>query len=116
MRLLMRRGVSIAVLMLLLTSAFAPFAQAWRSSVPACCRAGGKHHCMGMSGMDGFHSLPDKCPYHVNRAVTAQVAALMPTCQPLSRRNTESKTLEPASAEPAPVGFGNVQKRGPPIV
>ena len=111
----MRRGLSSAVLMLLLTSAFAPFMQAWQSSVPACCRAGGKHHCMGTSGMDGFQSLPGKCPYHVHRAVTTEVAALMPSCQPVSRRSTESKSIDPASSEPAPLAFGNVQKRGPPV-
>lgn len=111
----MRRGVSIAVLMLLLTSAFAPLAQAWQSSVPACCRVGGKHHCMGMSGMDGFQSLPANCPYHVHRAVTTNVAAVMPLRQLVSRRSTVSKDIDPASPEPALVAFGNVQKRGPPL-
>ena len=111
----MRRGVSSAVLMLLVISAFAPFMQAWQSSVPACCRVGGTHRCMGTSGMDGFQSQPGKCPYHVHRAVTTEVAALMPSCQPVSRPSDESKSLDPASSEPAQLAFGNVQKRGPPL-
>jgi hypothetical protein len=103
------------VLMLLLTSAFAPLAEAWQSSVPACCRVGGKHHCMGMSATDGFQSLAGKCPHHVLPAATTDLAAMVAIRQPVSVRRTETESVEPASAAPAAVAFGNVQKRGPPL-
>lgn len=111
----MRRGVSIAVLMVLLTGVLAPLAQASPTSVPACCRVGGQHDCMGMAGMDGFHSLPSKCPYRVAPAVTSSVAALVTFNLPVSIFATETKTVTPHSAEPVPVAFDNVHKRGPPI-
>ena len=115
LRLLMRRWVSIAVLMLLLSSAFAPLAQAWGASLPACCRVGGKHHCTEMAGMDGFQSLPGKCPHHVSPAVTTELAALLATGVPVANRSDQTKAVTPCSPEPAHVDFGNVQKRGPPL-
>jgi len=111
----MRRGVSIAVLMVLLTAVLAPLAQASSASVPACCRVGGQHHCMGMAGLDGFRSLPSKCPYRVAPAVTSRFAALVTFDLPVSIFATVTKIVAPHSAEPVPVAFGNVQKRGPPI-
>jgi len=111
----MRRGVSIAALMVLLTGLSAPTVQASSASVLACCRVGGQHHCMGMAGMDGFRSLPDKCPYRVAPAVTSSIVALVTFNPPVSIFATETKTVALNSAEPVPVAFGNVQKRGPPI-
>ena len=111
----MRRTVSIAVLMVLLTGVLVPLAQASSVWVPACCRVGGQHHCMGMAGTDGFRSLPDKCPYRAAPAVTSSIVALVNFNPPVSIFATETKTVALNSAEPVPVAFGNVQKRGPPI-
>ena len=72
LRVFMRRGISIAVLAIVVASVVAPLALANPASVPACCRSGGQHHCMGMSGLDGFQSLPGECPYRVHRAVTTE--------------------------------------------
>jgi len=111
----MRRGVSIIVLLVLLTAVLAPLAQASPAAVPACCRTGGQHHCMGMPGMDGFRSLPGKCPYHVAPAVTSGIAALVTVSLPVSLFASENEQPTPGSAEAAAVAFGNVHKRGPPI-
>lgn len=111
----MKRGVSFAVLMVLLIGVMAPLAQASVASVAACCRVGGQHHCMGMAGMDGFRSLPSKCPYRVALAVTSSNVALVTFNLPVSIYATQTKTVAPRSADPAPVAFDNVQKRGPPI-
>jgi len=78
-RLPMRRIASIVVLLVLMTPTLAPLAQANTSSLPACCRTGGKHHCemsMGAAGLDGFKSAPAACPYRTHAAVTSPLAAL----------------------------------------
>jgi hypothetical protein len=111
----MRRGVSISVLVVLLASVLTPLAEANVSSVPVCCRAGGQHHCTGVAGMDGFHSLPSKCPYRVAPAVTSGIAALATVSLRVSLFAAESNTETPHSPEPIPVAFDNVQKRGPPV-
>lgn len=112
----MRRGVSISVLLVVLSSVLVPLAQASPASLPACCRAGGQHHCMGMPGGDGFRSLPSKCPYHAAPAVTSSLTALVRESMPVSLSATEDKAVAPSSFEPVPVAIGNVQKRGPPTV
>jgi hypothetical protein len=111
----MRRVVSISVLVVLLASVLVPLAQANLSWVPACCRAGGQHRCMGMAGMDGFHSLPTKCPYRVAPAVTSGIAALVTVSLPVSIFVAECQAAVLPACEPVPVAFGNVQKRGPPV-
>jgi hypothetical protein len=68
-----------------------------------------------MTGMDGFGSLPSKCPYRVAPAVTSEIAALATINLPQSIVAIETSTVAPPSSEPVPVAFGNVQKRGPPI-
>jgi len=73
----MRRGLSIAVLAVLLSGFLVPLAQGSDASLPACCRAHGAHHCMGMTGMDGFHSAASKCPYRAEPAVISGIVALV---------------------------------------
>ena len=111
----MRRAISVSVLVILLTSVLVPLAQANVSWVPACCRAGGEHHCTGMAGMDGFQSVASKCPYRVAPAVTSGIAALATVSLPVSIFAAECETAALPVCEPLPVAFGNVQKRGPPL-
>ena len=110
----MRRGASIAVLLVLLASVLAPLAQGSAASLPACCRIGGQHHCMGMGGSEGFRSLPSKCPYRVVPAVTTGVAALAKGPTPASLFVPERQAAEPALSVLIPVAFNDVHKRGPP--
>src|SRR3974390_747065 len=111
----MRRGASIAVLLVLLTSVLAPLAQGSAASLPACCRIGGQHHCMGMGGAEGFRSLPSKCPYRVVPAVTTSVATLITVTTPASLFVPEVHPAEPPSSLPVSAARGDVHKRGPPI-
>ena len=111
----MRRGVSTAVMLVMLASVLAPLALASPGSVPACCRADGKHHCMGMKEMDGFHSQPGRCPYRVTPAVTKGIAALASVQLPVSIFAAESKTAALVSPDPIPVAFDFVPQRGPPL-
>ena len=111
----MRRGVSISVLLLLLCGVIVPLAQAGVTSTPLCCRVGGQHHCTGMSGADGFHSLPGKCPYRVAPAVTSGIAALLPVTLAQSSFRSGQRAAELPEPVSLPVAFDNVQKRGPPL-
>ena len=110
----MRRGASIAVLAVLLATVLAPLAQGSAATVPACCRVGGQHHCMGMQAADGFRSLPSKCPYNVAPAITSGVAALMTVGMPASLLVAESQAPEPPTSFAVSVAVGDVHKRGPP--
>ncbi len=111
----MRRGVTIAVLFLLLTATLMPLAQANGSSLPACCRASGKHHCAMMPAEDGFQSVPLSCPYRVAPAVTSGIAALVRVEFAVSVFPISSSAVAPPLPAAIPVAFGNVQKRGPPL-
>jgi len=110
----MRRGASIAVLLVLLASVLAPLAQGSASSLPACCRVGGQHHCMGMGGSEGFRALPSKCPYRVVPAVTTGVAAIITVTTPAWLFVPEFRPEEQPSSLPISVALDDVHKRGPP--
>ena len=113
----MRRIVSIAVLLVLLTTTLAPLGQASASSVPACCRAEGKHHCemsMGASGLEGFKSVPQVCPYRIHAAVTSSLVALT-----AETHHTAIFVVSNKAAQPTEVTLGtslndDTHKRGPP--
>jgi hypothetical protein len=76
---------------------------------------GGQHHCSGMAGGDGFHSLPSKCPYRIAPAVTSGIAALLPVTLTQSSSTAEQNVTELPESVSLPVAFDNAQKRGPPI-
>jgi len=111
-----RRGVSISVLLLLLSSVLVPLAQAGTAPAPLCCRVGGQHHCNGMPGGDGFHSLPGKCPYRVAPAVTSGVVALAPVVLPHSFLVAERHTVELQESASIRVALDTTQERGPPLL
>src|SRR5271169_4652181 len=99
----MRRSVSIAVLVVLLTAMHAPLGRASASSFPACCRAGGKQRCkmsMGVSGPEGFQSSPETCPYRIHAAVTSELAALT-----AARHGTGVLVLSSGAPQPTEVTF-----------
>ncbi len=113
----MRRGVSIAVVMVILTSILAPIAQAHSVSLPACCRADGKHHCNGMmetSGLTGFKSPLGACPYRQHAAVTTQVFALAATRHRICISVLGGDAISPAFLALGSSDLGDAHKRGPP--
>lgn len=118
-RLLVRRFASISLLALMLTTALAPFAQAWQSSVPACCRTGGRHHCemsMGTSGLEGFKSAREICPYRIHAAVTSQVIALTAAPLRISVLLPIQGAARPTEATLSANHSDQTHKRGPPVL
>ena len=113
----MRRGVSIATLLMILASVLAPLAQAQSSTLPACCRAGGKHHCDGSMGSlesVGFKAVPETCSYRHHAAVTSEAVAL-----PAANHRISVFVLERAAVQPSALSFysydrNDAHKRGPP--
>lgn len=73
----MRRSVAIALLLLMLAAFLAPAALANAANpLPACCRAGGRHHCSAMLPISGGIQIRGQsCPYRKHLAFTASVAA-----------------------------------------
>ena len=61
----MRRSTAIALLLLMLATFLAPAALATATNpIPACCRAGGRHHCSAMPPISGGTRVQGQsCPY-----------------------------------------------------
>ncbi len=110
----MRRGVSISVLAVFLVIVLAPLAQATPTWLPACCRTGGQHHCMGMPGADGFRSFPNQCPYVVAPAVSGAISAHVVKSLPTALFVAESRATALPAPLPVSLVFDNAHKRGPP--
>jgi hypothetical protein len=113
----MRRIASIAVLLVLLTITFAPLAQATASSLPACCRTGGKHHCemsMEASGLLGFQSVPQACPYRIHAAVTSPLVALATAGHHVAANVVATNAAQATEVALRPSLSDDAHKRGPP--
>ncbi len=96
----LKRLIANSMLVILIASLLAPLALGFQqSSVPACCRRNGKHHCMsGMSGMmasndkaPAFRTIPTRCPFR------STVATLVPAAEAQVGR-TRTSTYVPPSA------------------
>jgi hypothetical protein len=111
----MRRVASIAVLIVLLTSVLVPLAQGTASSVPACCRIGGQHHCSGMAGADGFHSQASACPYRVSPAVVPGAGALPQEAPQVAIAAVAQQSPAKPSGYVATTVEDEAHKRGPPL-
>jgi len=77
----MRRSTASALLLLMLAAIFAPVALGTTANaLPACCRAGGPHHCSAMitvpSGR-GPQLRQQSCPYRKPLAFSGSAAALV---------------------------------------
>jgi hypothetical protein len=60
----MRRLAAHLALVAIYAGFFSPLLVASeQSSVPACCRRSGMHHCQETSNQAGFHSAGSCCPY-----------------------------------------------------
>lgn len=113
----MRRGVSVAMLMVLLTGVFVPVALASPASVPACCRVGAKHHCemsMGDSDLTGFKSAVQSCPYRIAAAVTSQLVALTTNRQALAAFVVQREAAQSTRIALHASQSDDAHKRGPP--
>ena len=79
----LKRLIANSLLVILIASLLAPLALCFQqSSVPACCRRNGKHHCMaGVSGITAsndkapvFRTIPSRCPFRSTVATLVPVA------------------------------------------
>ncbi len=115
----MRRILSIFVLVLLLAPLALPLALAGGvPALPFCCRAGGAHHCTGMSGPslpgDGFRDA-HQCPYFHARLLPNAPRAQMPAAVP-APHVTQSAHVELALAQPAAPLADLQSSRAPPAL
>jgi len=72
----MRRLTATTLLLLMLAGSFAPAALASATNpLPACCRAGGMHHCMAMMPSSGGTRFQGQsCPYRKHPAFSSSAA------------------------------------------
>jgi hypothetical protein len=74
----MRRSIASTLLLLMVAALLAPAAVAnVTSPVPACCRAGGPHHCAAMAaslGASGVRVEGQSCPYRKHLAFSISAA------------------------------------------
>ncbi len=114
----MRKPLSSLVLLLALSlMTFAPWLASLPQSLPACCRAGGKHHCAAMADMGGkgFQAQTPHCPYRSGPAVTPTHVVLQLSRAIGAVTSSASELSAPATRTvdvPSPYC---VPKRGPPI-
>jgi hypothetical protein len=111
----MRRIAASSLLLLMVAGLALPMLLAQESSVPACCRRSGKHHCATLPQGDGFRTVSANCPHCRFSALTSPSTPLSTVANVsiVSLNNGNPVTLE------SPVvtlhASGNAQKRGPPL-
>jgi len=116
----MRKGLSSLLLLAILSVTIAPLlALSPQQALPACCRAGGQHHCtagmMTQVGGDGFHAQQPPCPYRQHPAVARAHSALQVERAALIVTSTFSKLDLPTSDTVVAASRYSVPQRGPPL-
>jgi len=119
----MRRSVAIALTMLFGWLLLLPvFAAAGESTLPACCRRSGKHHCMARTNSNPTDpvvaGINDKCPCFPQSTVATHVEFSAPAT---GRAIYAELVGHPAVAPQTEAGyrvshFRSRQKRGPPTL
>jgi len=113
----MRKGFSSFLLLVTLLATLAPLLALAPQALPACCRAGGEHHCAVMIhlGGDGFQRQTPPCPYQQHPAVTPSHLALQ-TARRIFTVSTACEALYLAiPSSPRSAALYSVPKRGPPV-
>jgi hypothetical protein len=110
------RRISASLLLALLCFGFAlPFLQAQRSSIPACCRRDGKHHCAMSANGNGFRTSAANCPCRHLSVLASRSIGLKVSSSVLS---ISTHGLFPIRNEQPLIALrasDNTQKRGPPV-
>jgi hypothetical protein len=120
----MRRALAISLLFLFAMPFLSPIlsASAAESSVPMCCRKGGRHQC-GLMGSDtiqnaGIHRIGEKCPC----APATLSILLLPSFAPSTAASifagiTRHPASSPQTDAQLRISFDRTrQKRGPPAL
>jgi hypothetical protein len=111
----MRRILASLLLVLMVAGFAVPLLRA-QTSIPACCRRAGQHHCTTPLPQDGFRSLAPSCPYRHLSALTSPsttVLNLSPHVLTIDFHWNEFSSFE--SPDVARLIAGNTHKRGPPL-
>jgi hypothetical protein len=120
----MRRLFTIAIALLLSFTLAAPlFGASASTTLPACCRRSGAHHCMGRMVTDPgpgreFSAIPNRCPRFPIASTAPQTHSFVPNrslstgiplfTRPMALPQTEARYR---------VSFARSrQKRGPPVI
>lgn len=114
----MRRGLSSLVVVAMLLMVVAPLLALSPRTLPACCRAGGKHHCAMMNMMalgEGFRAQTPPCPYRSHAAVAPAHSAVQVSRLALAITASCSELYVPAARIVVVASSYSVPKRGPPF-
>jgi len=88
-----------------------------RLTLPACCRAGGKHHCMQPSPGDGFQPQAARCPYRNLTALASQAGNALPaSSQSFDAISSQGLLASAQSSTLCRRSVDNVSGRGPPSI
>jgi hypothetical protein len=111
----MRRLAASLLLLLLCAGLALSVLVARESSVPACCRRSGKHHCAMLPQGDGFRAVTANCPYRRFSALTSHSTPCSTAASVLSLNLGGENSIALASPDLPLHVAGNAQKRGPPL-
>ena len=113
----MRKSFASLVMTALLLMAVAPLLALAPQTLPACCRAGGDHHCAAMMHLDGegFRAQMPLCPYRHGPAVAPAHSALEVPRVAFAVAEAHGEIYVPAAFAVSVTSTYSAPKRGPPL-